>query len=121
LAPASLRGPGLRGDLDAPGLRGRPRRLGGRAGMTRLRTGAAARFIGVSDDTVRRWVSGGRLTQHNDSSNRAVVEGRELAALAQSSAGSLPDASGVLSSARTRFAGLLPDVVVDGVIAPARM
>ncbi|HJA61902.1 MULTISPECIES: TOBE domain-containing protein [unclassified Brevibacterium] len=89
--------------------------------MTRLRISDAARFLGVSDDTVRRWVSDGRLTQHKDSSNRAVVEGRELAALAQSSAGSLPDPSGVVSSARNRFAGLVTDVVVDGVMAQVSM
>src|SRR5690625_7044122 len=95
--------------------------MGGGAGMTRLRISDAARLLGVSADTVRRWVSDGRLTQHKDSSNRAVVEGRELAALAQSSAGSLPDPSGVVRSARNRFAGLVTDVVVDGVMAQVSM
>ena len=85
--------------------------------MTQLRVAEAARFLGVSDDTVRRWIADGRLTQHKDSSNRAVVEGRELAVLAQSSAGALPDPSGVVSSARNRFAGLVTDVVMDGVMA----
>ena len=41
--------------------------------MTRLRISDAARFLGVSDDTVRRWVADGRLSQHKDASNRAVV------------------------------------------------
>ncbi|TSI17656.1 molybdopterin-binding protein [Brevibacterium aurantiacum] len=85
--------------------------------MTELRINDAARFLGVSDDTIRRWVSEGRLTQHKDGSNRAVVEGRELVALAQSSSAALDDPTGVVSSARNRFAGLVTDVVIDGVMA----
>ena len=89
--------------------------------MTRLRISDAARFLGVSDDTVRRWVADGRLSQLKDASNRAVVEGSELAALAQSSAGALPDPSGVVSSSRNRFAGLVTDVSIDGVMAQVSM
>ena len=85
--------------------------------MTELRINDAARFLGVSDDTIRRWVSEGRLTQHKDGSNRAVVEGRELVALAQSSSAALDDPTGVVSSARNRFAGLVTDVLIDGVMA----
>lgn len=85
--------------------------------MTELRINDAARFLGVSDDTIRRWVSEGKLTQRKDTSNRAVVEGRELVALAQSSSGALEDPTGVVSSARNRFAGLVTDVVIDGVMA----
>lgn len=85
--------------------------------MTELRINDAARFLGVSDDTIRRWVSEGKLTQLKDTSNRAVVEGRELVALAQSSSGALEDPTGVLSSARNRFAGLVTDIVIDGVMA----
>ncbi|MCF2574403.1 MULTISPECIES: TOBE domain-containing protein [unclassified Brevibacterium] len=85
--------------------------------MTELRINDAARFLGVSDDTIRRWVSEGKLTQHKDGSNRAVVEGRELVALAQSSSAALDDPTGVVSSARNRFAGLVTDVVIDGVMA----
>jgi molybdopterin-binding protein len=89
--------------------------------MTRLRISDAARFLGVSDDTVRRWVSDGRLTALKNSSNRAVVEGRELALLAQSGTEAMPDPSGVVSSARNRFAGLVTDVTVDGVMAQVSM
>ncbi|MDN5585389.1 MAG: TOBE domain-containing protein [Brevibacterium sp.] len=85
--------------------------------MTELRITDAAQFLGVSDDTIRRWVSEGRLTQHKDTSNRAVVDGRDLVALAQSSTGGLEDPTGVVSSARNRFAGLVTDVVIDGVMA----
>ncbi|MGO2813028.1 MAG: TOBE domain-containing protein [Brevibacterium aurantiacum] len=85
--------------------------------MTELRINDAARFLGVRTDTIRRWISDGKLTQHKDASNRAVVEGRELAALAQTGSGALEDPTGVVSSARNRFAGLVTDVVIDGVMA----
>lgn len=85
--------------------------------MTELRISDAARFLAVSDDTIRRWVSEGRLTQHKDASNRAVVEGRDLVALAQSNSAALDDPTGVVSSARNRFAGLVTDVAIDGVMA----
>ncbi|MDN5806140.1 MAG: TOBE domain-containing protein [Brevibacterium sp.] len=85
--------------------------------MTELRITDAARFLSVSDDTIRRWISEGKLTQHKDTSNRAVVDGRELVDLAQSSSDALEDPTGVISSARNRFAGLVTDVVIDGVMA----
>ncbi len=85
--------------------------------MSELRIAEAARFLGVSDDTVRRWIGEGRLTGGRDASNRVVVDGRELAAMAASGSAALDDPSGVLSSARNRFTGLVTDVVVDGVMA----
>ncbi|MCM1012283.1 MULTISPECIES: TOBE domain-containing protein [unclassified Brevibacterium] len=85
--------------------------------MTQLRISEAARFLGVSDDTIRRWISDGRLAQHKDASNRSVVDGAELAVLAQDGAGSLEDPTHVRSSARNRFTGLVTDVVIDGVMA----
>lgn len=85
--------------------------------MTELRISDAARFLGVSDDTVRRWISDGRLSQHKDASNRAVVDGKELVALAQTGPAALEDPTGVVSSARNRFAGLVTEVVIDGVMA----
>nr|WP_245162178.1 TOBE domain-containing protein [Brevibacterium marinum] len=86
-----------------------------------MRINDAARFLGVSDDTIRRWVHDGRLTQGKDSSNRAVVDGRELVALAQSGSEALEDPTGVVSSARNRFTGLVTDVVIDGVMAQVNL
>ncbi len=48
--------------------------------MTTLRIRDAARYLGVSDDTVRRLVDAGTLPRSEDPSGRTVVEGRDLAA-----------------------------------------
>lgn len=85
--------------------------------MTQLRISDAARFLGVSDDTIRRWISEGRLQARKDASNRSVVDGAELVVLAQESFDSLADPTHVRSSARNRFTGLVTEVVIDGVMA----
>ncbi|PWV78597.1 molybdenum-pterin binding domain-containing protein [Prauserella marina] len=74
-------------------------------------------MLGVSDDTVRRWVKSGQLTAGEDSSGRKVVDGAELAAFARRQAEEAPDPSDVGRSARNRFVGLVTDVVADTVMA----
>ncbi|HZG06800.1 MAG TPA: helix-turn-helix transcriptional regulator [Streptomyces sp.] len=44
--------------------------------------GRAARLLGVSADTVRRWADAGRLPTRRDDSGRRLVEGEDLAAFA---------------------------------------
>ena len=61
--------------------------------MTEIRISEAATLLGVSDDTVRRWIDQGRLSVGTDASNRQVVPGVELAALARSSADRARDRS----------------------------
>ncbi|WP_313818378.1 TOBE domain-containing protein [Citricoccus sp.] len=87
--------------------------------MTLLRISEAARFLGVSDDSVRRWVTSGRLSAHTDGSGRAAVDGVEVAQLVKygNSSHQGPGADGVPSSARNRFHGLVTDVVMDTVMA----
>ena len=58
--------------------------------MTKIRISEAARFLGVSDDTIRRWTENGNLTPHKDGSSRLAVDGLELAQLARDQA-QLPD------------------------------
>ena len=47
--------------------------------MTQFRISEAAGLLGVSDDTVRRWVDAGSLTAARDAAGRSVVDGAELA------------------------------------------
>lgn len=81
------------------------------------RVSEAAVLLGVSDDTVRRWVDGGQLTAGTDATGRKVVDGAELAAFASEQANSVPDPSGVGRSARNRFVGLVTSIIEDKVMA----
>ncbi|MBU8577704.1 MULTISPECIES: TOBE domain-containing protein [Brevibacterium] len=85
--------------------------------MADLRISDAALFMGVSDDTLRRWIHAGKLSQRLDGSGRAVVDGAELAELARTSAVLPKDPAAVQSSARNRFVGLVTAVKKDGVMA----
>jgi molybdopterin-binding protein len=77
----------------------------------------AAVLLGVSDDTVRRWLDSGQLTAGVDAAGRKVVDGAELAAFARAQATAVPDPSGVGRSARNRFVGLVTEIVEDKVMA----
>lgn len=85
--------------------------------MPQFRISEAAGLLGVSDDTVRRWVDAGTLPHALDGSNRKVVDGAALAAFAHDNAHQTPDPSGVLSSARNRLVGLVTAVTADAVMA----
>lgn len=88
--------------------------------MSHVRISDAAQFLGVSDDTVRRWIASGALTSISDSSGRMAIEGRELAQFAKEHA-KTPDAPGAASSARNRFPGLVTAVKADTVMAQVEM
>jgi len=82
----------------------------------------AAELLGVSDDTVRRWVDSGALPAHRGPAGRLAVPGAELAAFARTHAGRpAGDPSGVARSARNRFVGLVTSVVADGVMAQVEL
>lgn len=83
--------------------------------MTSYRIAEAARLLGVSDDTVRRWVDQGALPVTGDSPAR--IPGAALAEHALRDAASAKDPSDRLSSARNRFTGLVTRVQIDGVMA----
>ncbi|MEE6271812.1 TOBE domain-containing protein [Georgenia wangjunii] len=89
--------------------------------MPQYRISQAAALLGVSDDTVRRWVDDGALPVGTDAAGRMVVDGAALAAHAQRGPGGAPDPSGVGRSARNRFVGLVTRVVADGVMAQVEM
>ncbi|WP_448070700.1 TOBE domain-containing protein [Georgenia yuyongxinii] len=91
--------------------------------MPRFRIREAAGLLGVSDDTVRRWIDDGRLPASVDAAGRKVVDGVDLARRAQEQAAQLtgPDDDGVGRSARNRFTGLVTRVIADGVMAQVEL
>ncbi|MFC7424276.1 TOBE domain-containing protein [Nocardia tengchongensis] len=89
--------------------------------MPEIRIRDAAQLLGVSDDTVRRWIDGGVLSGRKDESGRLVVDGGELAALAVEQARTPQTRMGSASSARNRFPGLVTRVVTDTVMAQVEM
>jgi len=82
--------------------------------MADLTLGDAARSIGVSVDTLRRWDRAGKLTTVRDERNRRRVPPREIERLTSRPA---RHAAGDRLSARNRFPGVVTSVEVDGVMA----
>ncbi len=89
--------------------------------MPQMRIREAAAYLGVSDDTVRRWVDRGLLGASLDSSGRKVVDGYEVATVARDHASVPGVPGGVTSSARNRFVGLVTDLKVDSVMAQVEL
>lgn len=90
--------------------------------MPTIRIREAAELLGVSDDTVRRWIDEGNVSATNDESGRKVIAGDELAAYVRSNSGRVPqDPTEVGSSARNRFAGLVTKVTTDKVMAQVEL
>lgn len=89
--------------------------------MPQIRIRDAALYLGVSDDTVRRWVDSGILAAGKDDAGRSVVDGLALARLARENAVLPADPSDVGRSARNRFVGLVTDIVMDTVMAQVEL
>jgi molybdopterin-binding protein len=89
--------------------------------MPQFRFSEAAQLLGVSDDTVRRWVRAGQLTAFDDAAGRKVVEGAELAQFARAQAVTSEDPSSVGRSARNCFVGLVTEVTMDKVMAQVEL
>jgi molybdopterin-binding protein len=89
--------------------------------MTQFRISEAAHLLGVSDDTVRRWVGEGILQASLDASGRQVVAGAELAEHAKRLAGEAADDDPVRRSARNRFVGLVTGVEIEGLMAQVEL
>ena len=70
----------------------------------------AARALGISVDTLRRWDRDGKITVERDAANRRVVAADEVERLRG------PHGDETLS-ARNRFRGVVRSVEIDGLLA----
>jgi len=78
----------------------------------------AARLLGVSDDTLRRWAEQGQVATTATGSGATGVEGHDLAALAVDRAHLDPgDPGPATTSARNRLSGIVTEVTRDTVMA----
>lgn len=91
--------------------------------MPAIRIKTAAALLGVSDDTVRRWVSQGKLQARNDDGQHGV-DGAALARFADQRAGEqeLDGASArELQSARNHLTGLVTAITSDPVMSQVEL
>jgi molybdopterin-binding protein len=79
-----------------------------------LSLGDAARALGVSVDTLRRWDASGRLATTRDAQGRRRVARAEVERLSERPA---RHHAGAPLSARNRFPGTVTSVEMDGVMA----
>ncbi|HEX8119933.1 MAG TPA: helix-turn-helix transcriptional regulator [Solirubrobacteraceae bacterium] len=82
--------------------------------MKNLPLGEAARALGVSIDTLRRWDRDGKVATVRDARNRRLVPASEVERLSQRPR---RHATGHSLSARNRFPGVIRSVEADGVMA----
>ena len=82
----------------------------------RFRIGEAAELVGVSADTMRRWIDSGRLAAERDEHGHRVIAGTALAEFARSLS-TEPDERASVSSARNRLRGIITNIVRDTVMA----
>jgi molybdopterin-binding protein len=75
----------------------------------------AARTLGISLDTLRRWDSQGRIKTRRDPSNRRLVSAKEIERLRGSARAEHQ------VSARNRFSGIVRDVKIEGLMAQVEM
>jgi molybdopterin-binding protein len=75
--------------------------------------GEAARALGISLDTLRRWDRQGRIRVRRDSANRRVVSAREVERLRGEDRKTL--------SARNRLEGVVREVKIEGLLAEVEL
>ena len=73
----------------------------------------AARALGISLDTLRRWDRAGRIKTERDSANRRLVPASEVARLR--------GVEGEQMSARNHFRGVVRDVKIEGLLAQVEL
>ncbi len=75
--------------------------------------GEAARVLGISLDTLRRWDRGGRIRVTRDAANRRVVSAREVDRIRGGGRQTL--------SARNRLEGVVREVKIEGLLAEVEL
>jgi molybdopterin-binding protein len=78
-----------------------------------LSAGEAARALGISLDTLRRWDREGRIEVERDPANRRLVRASEVERLLGR------ERHGI--SARNRFRGVVREVKLDGLLAQVEL
>jgi molybdopterin-binding protein len=76
--------------------------------------GEAAKLLGISLDTLRRWDRAGRIETARDSGNRRIVSALEVQRLRG-------EQEGQHLSARNRIQGTVTDVRVEGLVAQVEL
>jgi len=94
--------------------------------VSSYRVAEAADVLGVSNDTLRRWIDADRVAAGPGADGRTRIEGTALAALAKSLADHGPDGVGHATrassvSARNRMRGIVTAVKKDTVMAQVEM
>lgn len=88
--------------------------------MPAYRIAEAADLLGVSDDTVRRWIDAGRVEATTEN-GRAAIDGTALAALASELADAPDPDRAKAVSARNRMLGIVTRTTMDTVMAQVEM
>jgi molybdopterin-binding protein len=96
------------------------------ARVSTYRVAEAAEVLGVSNDTVRRWIDAGRVPAGPGPDGTTRLEGTDLASLAKSLADHGAEGHGQVSraravSARNRMPGIVTAVTKDTVMAQVEM
>ena len=81
------------------------------------RISRAAKLMGVSPDTMRRWADAGRVRSATDASGHRTVDGVDLARLATELAGDQERAGAPGQSVRNHLQGIVTRVAKDQVAA----
>ena len=89
----------------------------GTDGSARLRIGEAAKQLGISSDTLRRWAQAGRIEVELTQGGRRTVSQADVSRLAAERRRSGSERPIIAQSARNRFAGTVTRVELDGVAA----
>lgn len=85
--------------------------------MPTFTVGQAADLLGVSPDTVRRWIDDGQIAAARTGGGRRSVDGAALARFSADRAGADAGAPSIAESARNHFTGLVTKVTKDKVMA----